>query len=283
MTREPGGPVLVTGQRGFIGRVVAEALSRRGIEWRPFEGDVLRFEDFASHEDCRSILHLAAVVRSDGTPEGDARLLERNVAGALNAIRFAAAGDRALHFSSTSTYDPGAGLPSREESPLLEGGAYPASKLCAEQLMTIWGRHAGLRGTVFRIFNVYGPGQSEGFLVPDLLRRMGDEVLEVRNLEDARDFVHVRDVADLMVSAILADTSCMNIVNVGTGRSVSVAEMLEMLFDLSGKRPRVRDLGLRSGIPRTQADTSRAARLFGWTPKIGLREGLAELLEGAAS
>lgn len=271
-------PVLITGYTGFIGRSVTARLDDLGLPWVGFDGDVCTYGDFNRYDKCRSVLHLAGKTRAGLSRDELLRLMDVNVVGTYNTARFAALGGREFFLASTCCYSPEASLPYAESTPLSSLSAYWASKTEAENIVLTMGNHLGLRGAIFRIFNVYGPGQPLGFLVPDLLDKIRSGKVHVHNLEDERDFIHVDDAANLMRRVLLADNKGMVPVNVGSGEKHSVGEVLEKLISLTGTSPTISSAGSRSRIPSSQADTTFAQKNYGWRPAITLADGLKEVI-----
>jgi len=270
--------ILLTGSRGFIGRRVGRLLDERGAPWTAFEGDVLRAEDFEPYQECQAIIHLAAKVRQAVPAE---ELIRVNVSGTINALGFASAGRRRFILASSYLYGRPAGQPIRESAPLSYHDPYSFSKWLAEQAGVAWSRFFGLSGVMVRIFNVYGPGQPRGFLIPDLVAGLAAGRLKVRDLSSRRDFIFVEDLAELIVRAALTPTPGLEAINAGSGRSHSVAEVIELLFELIGRRLPVENQDRPVAIPDTVADLSRARELLGWSPRTPLREGLASVLAQA--
>ena len=133
--------------------------------------------------------------------------------------------------------------------------------------------------TVLRPFNVYGADQGASFLIPSIIRAMENgEEIRVRDLEPKRDYVHVDDV----VRAIFAATtgpSGYSVFNIGTGVSYSVAEVIAKIQSAWGTTLSVQSDGERrtNEIMDTVADIHAAALALGWSPKISLGDGLAQM------
>lgn len=131
----------------------------------------------------------------------------------------------------------------------------------------------------FRLFYVYGPGQRSAALIPSLLQSVREGLEpEIKNPSSAHDFIYIDDVVDAFVKGI-EDKKSSGILNLGSGRIVSVFEVVEIVMDLlrgdtSPSRKRIRSLGeetLKSGMI---ASISQSERVLAWTPRIGLPEGI---------
>lgn len=206
-----------------------------------------------------------------------------NIGGLCNTLSAAAlAGVDFVLFASTADVYAPARRPLTEADLTSATSVYGASKLLGERLVAEWERQRpGRQATSVRIFNAYGPGDSNPHVVPDLLDglRRGDTI-SVGNVEARRDFIHVDDVVTLLCR-ILETPAPPATVNAGTGVSTSVAEVLGTLQLLLG-RPLEwrRDPARMRPADRLhlQADIARMSALApGFTPRP-LDVGLADLL-----
>lgn len=269
--------ILVTGARGFIGQWVCKSLNKRGVEWAVFKGDVLRGEDFALHDDCDTIIHLAAKVRAAGALE---HMIRVNTEGTLNVLRFVSARQRRIIFASSYLYGTPREQPIKEAHPTTYDNAYSFSKWLAEQAIIGQSLHLGIRGVVVRIFNAYGPGQKTGFLIPDIFEGVRRGRLMLRSVSPRRDFIFVEDLAELIVSAATVPVGGLEIVNAGSGTSHSVMDAVNTVFDITRRRVPVENDDQPVLIPNTIADISRAGELYGWRPETMLEKGLFRVAAG---
>lgn len=266
--------VLVTGARGFIGQWVCKSLSRNGVEWRAFEGDVLRFEDFLPYSDSNVIVHLAAKVR---TQEPLEHLIRVNLEGVLNTLRFARAGGRKVIFASSYLYGNPKEQPIKETHPTTFTNAYSFSKWQAEQAIIGWHEFLDVSSTVFRIFNAYGPGQPLGFLIPDIFEGIKNGRVVLKDRWSRRDFIFVEDLAELIVAATTSRIQGLHFVNAASGVSYSVTDVVNTIFDIAGFHVPVESHDLPIDIPDTVADIESASQLFGWYPKTSLDKGITRI------
>jgi nucleoside-diphosphate-sugar epimerase len=132
-----------------------------------------------------------------------------------------------------------------------------------------------------RIFFVYGPGEPDGRLVPSVGRGLlaGEPVPTTRG-NQIRDFMHVEDVGRAF--AALADGGLTGAVNVASGEPVTVREVVGELADAAGRPDLLRPGALperKGDPPRLVADVSRLREEAGFTPRIGLADGLRGALD----
>jgi nucleoside-diphosphate-sugar epimerase len=185
--------------------------------------------------------------------------------------------------SSSSVYGQAEHLPTPEDAATRPMSPYGVSKLAAEQLALAYARRPGAGTSVLalRYFTLYGPGQRPDMLVGRLL---GAAVTGVAaplygDGSQARDFTFVEDaVAATMAAA--GDVGRAEVINVGTGASTSVLQLVALVEEATGRPVPLRPAGGQAGdVDRTQACIARAKRLLGYRPQVDLRAGLARQLQ----
>lgn len=307
MTVAPPATVLVTGGGGFIGGHLVPLLTEAGYRVRSLDNryradpEVLAAQERLGVElveaDVRSrgamdravrgadaVIHLAATAINKSFAD-PAESLEINLLGTEHT--FAAAADagvrRVVFASSASVYGEPESLPMREDGPLAPQTPYCISKLAGEHLLGFYRRTRGLSGIALRLFNVYGPGQRRDAYYTTVVLSFTERLLAAEppvidgDGAQTMDFVHVRDVAAAFAAALTCPADAA-VCNVGTGTQTSVAELARILSELvgSGAEPRFRPRDVL--VTRRAADVRRAAEVLGWRARIGVKEGLAEVV-----
>lgn len=301
--RRAGRRALVTGGAGFIGSHVAELLLERGYrvlvvddlssglienvpEGAHFEEinivDEVRIYDAIYHfcPDC--IFHLAAQASVTVSVQNPYMDFYPNVAGTFNVLESARSRKARLVFASTggALYGEEAPLPTDEDFPPDPLSPYGIAKLCCEIYLTRWNRLYGCQNTVLRLANVYGPRQNphgEAGVVAIFSNALHNGLTPriYGDGEQTRDYIHVRDVAEAFIAA--AERTSPGIYNVGTGVQTSVKQLLEVLQGAAASSARAEYLPPRLGeLRRSALDAARMRETFGWEPKVGLEEGLAQ-------
>ena len=170
------------------------------------------------------------------------------------------------------------------------GSIYAATKYSQEMLFSSFAAAHGLNCSILRFQNVYGEGQSlqnpyTGILSIFFNRmRQGLPINIFEDGKESRDFVHVSDVVDALVAAIVVPESPRPItVNIGSGEQTSVIQLASLLSELSGHRVPLEVTGdFRVGdIRHCFADLTCAEESLGYSPKIPLQEGLSRFLAWA--
>lgn len=281
--------VLVAGSTGFLGAALATRAARDSLHVvGASRGTGV---DLACREQVLELGRFGVVVNAAGrtfvpASYDDPQAFERdNVAVTGNLLELARrAGARFVHAGSY-VYGTPRVLPIAETHPLAAHNPYTASKIAAERLCAEVHRDCGVPVTVLRVFNAYGPGQRPEFLVPTVVAGIRSGAIELADAAPRRDFVHVDDVADAFVRAISWRHDGCEAVNVGSGRSTSVAELVAIAVRASGRDVAVRFAGgaRPDEIADVVADVRKAAATLGWRPRVALESGIEDLIRSSGA
>jgi len=299
--------VLVTGGAGFIGRHVLAALARDADEIavlddlstgsstvldaasvRLIRRDV---RDPRTVDDVRAfephvVLHLAAVHYIPDCLRDPERTLAINVGGTRNVV----AGLRdspveSVVLASTASVYGFSDEPLDERSPLRPSNVYGRSKRAAERVLTGFHRaRPDVACTSARLFNVFGPGETNPHVIPRIVEQATrSPEVRVGHLWPKRDFVFVADVARALVSAA-SRRGGYAAVNIGTGVGTSVEDLLSTVGRALGTSIRpVRDPSAARAVDgHLVAEASRARVELGWVPRVGLEDGIREVVAAEA-
>src|SRR6476646_8122143 len=274
--------VLVTGASGFIGTHLVPRLRAAGHEVLPMSrtsGEVSDAATWKAYPAADAVVHLAARSFVPDSWAAPSAFLRTNVLGTVEAIEYCRAHGASLVFPSSYMYGHAAEQPIPESAPVVAKNPYALSKKIAEDACEFFADRFDLPITILRPFNIYGPGQSDAFLVPTIVNqvRAGREI-RVKDLEPRRDYVYVIDVVEAMMTA-MASPRGFQVFNIGSGTSHSVAELIRIVQEVWGTNLPVRSDGERrpDEIMDTVADISRAERHLSWRPRFTLRQGLEHL------
>jgi len=185
--------------------------------------------------------------------------------------------------------EPVVSIPTPEDKPLYRDNIYSMTKYHQEEMVLLIGKTYGIPSVAPRFFNVYGPRQSlsnpyAGVAAIWLSRLLNDRQPVV--FEDGgqlRDFVSIHDVVDCLVLMIETPGADYLPVNVGSGETVTILEIAQMLNRILGKsiEPMVTQTGRKFDIRHNTADITRARETLGYRPKVPLEDGFRELVEWA--
>lgn len=272
----------VTGATGFIGRHLVAALRSEGIECRTHHsclGDIQNAE--LDLEGCTHVVHLAGKTFVPDSWTDPREFYRVNVQGTVNVLEQCRRQNLPVTLVSSYVYGQPLQLPIREDHPLAALNPYAHSKILAEEAARFYASAFGMRVTIIRPFNVFGPGQDCRYLIPLLLKQAADpasDVIEVADALPRRDYLFVDDLVELLKLNLLNPMPVT--VNAGSGRSHSIQEIVDFL---NRELPRPKALRSRAEsrpgeVLDVVADVSLAARLFGWKPKVSVEEGVRRML-----
>lgn len=310
----PMATILVTGAAGFIGshtvdrlladghrvvgvdnfrtghrRNLANALACGAFSLR--EADVAgpaTVGDLAEEFRPEAIVHLAALVGVQESIADPASSFRLNVE-ATHAVAEAARRHRVprvVFASSAAVYGDAADLPLRESSPVgRPASPYAAAKLASEALLQAYAAAYGLGVRCLRYFNVFGPRQDPGSpysgVISIFIRRLreGKPVTIFGDGTQTRDFIFVGDVAGANCLAATLPGSSSVTVNICTGRSTSLLQLLEAFARKGVAVPPPRFASERPGdLRHSVGDPDLARAELGFFSRATLEDGLAKLL-----
>jgi len=291
--------VLVLGGGGFIGSHVVTAAAKCGYSVRVFDRQASALGelppsvevvvgDWYDHSalaaalvGCDTVIHLISCsVPADAFPlsqEVTSNVLP--TLGLLEAVAEANVRNVVFASSGGTVYGNGSVGPLTEEAALSPQCPYGVGKVLVEQCLRFFAAKTGTAVTVLRPSNPYGPGQSplgrQG-AIPIFMRKIavGEEIALFGN--PSRDFLYVEDLAEAFVLAIRGHHEGFRILNVGSGRTTELQQVVRLIEDTIGRRARV----IRKGHREYDVDTNslaidRIGRSLAWSPRVSLAEGIA--------
>jgi len=282
--------VLITGVRGFVGRHLTDELggefSVTGIDL----ADGVDLTDPSSLDslegEFEAVVHLAGMSFVPASFERPAEFHRVNFNGALTVAEFCRRrGVRTLIYPNTYVYGQPHRLPVDEAHPIFLPSPYHHSKQLAENLLLGYFGAAETRVVALRVFNLYGEHQDPKFLIPQMIAEaFANGRITVRDTEPRRDFLYIKDFARLVRLVLEAGVPESGIYNVGSGQSHSVAEVVALVRELLARPIELRNLNERrpNEIMDCYADVTKVSRVFGWSPRHSLRDGLKDLLGTSA-
>jgi UDP-glucose 4-epimerase len=310
-----GKTVLVTGSDGFIGSHLVERLVADGARARAFclynsngsmgwldESDA--FKDalregraevvlgdirdpehvMASVEGADVVLHLAALIAIPFSYVAPRSYVETNISGTLNVLEAVRrhGTPRLVHTSTSEVYGTPEEVPITESHPLRGQSPYSATKIGADKLCESYALSFETPVTVLRPFNTFGPRQSARAVIPTVLSQMlaGAQEIRLGDVAPKRDFTFVTDTCDGFVRAAFTKVAPGTVLQLGTGRTVSIGEVVDLCAKVTGstaqivtEAARIRPEG--SEVQILLSDPSRAHEILGWAPTVSLEDGLA--------
>ncbi|MDQ1402215.1 MAG: hypothetical protein QOG03_531 [Actinomycetota bacterium] len=311
-----GRRVLVTGGEGFIGCHLVERLVREGAEvaaltyynafgqtgWLDssevrddveiLPGDVRDARRVEQAVDGRDVVfHLAALIGIPYSYVAPESYVQTNVQGTYNVANACARAGvgRMVHTSTSEVYGTAITVPISEDHPLQPQSPYSASKIGGDMMALSFFHAFELPVAVARPFNTYGPRQSTRAVIPTILSQLhaGAPEIKLGTTTPTRDFNFVTDTVAGFLAIADCDLALGEVVNIGSGREISVGDLVELLIKLTGRPARVvvdddRVRPAGSEVERLLCDNTRAREWAGWQPEVSLEEGLQRTSEWVA-
>ena len=226
--------ILVTGAGDFIGQYLVARLKKDGhdvFEHRSADGDLTDRHSLDVYGDVDAVYHLAARTFVPESWELPYEYINDNTRMLTTVLDFCRKHKAGLVYLSTYLYGEPQYLPVDENHRCTTATPYQLSKRIAEEICEFYSRNFDVNVAVIRPFNVYGKGQSREFLLPKVYDQVADPTVdnvEVFTLAPKRDYVYVEDLTDALVR-ILLHMEGYAVYNVGSGRSYSVKEVIDVI------------------------------------------------------
>ena len=299
--------ILITGANGFVGRHLTKELADHGYSLFGLGGPdlpasfVSSFKQYTSlnlldakslseldFKNIDAVIHLAGIAAVGPSYDQPMKYIDTNMGIELNLFEAALsqkAFPKFLIISSGTLYSPNQKLPLNEESPIIPNSPYALSKLGQENLAQYYSTR-GFDCIIARPFNHIGPGQGQGYIVPDLALQVvsaikeGKQTIRVGNLAAKRDYTDVRDIARAY-RLLLENGHIGETYNVSSGKAVSGEDILlglmkaarvnlKPVVDPSKLRP-LDNLEIYGSHDKITRDT-------GWSPQIDIHQTLVDVI-----
>src|SRR5580704_8763628 len=300
---------IMSGAAGFIGshlcdRLIAEGHQVVGVD-NFITGDARNIDhlrgnrlfQFREWDVCRpfdvdgpldGVLHLASLASPVDYLENPLETLDVGSAGTRNLLDIALQHQTRFMLTSTSEcYGDPLVHPQVETywgnvNPVGIRSCYVESKRYAEALTMAYHRVHGVRTTIARIFNTYGPRMQlkDGRVVPAFIDQAlhGDPMTVFGDGTQTRSFCYVRDLVDGLYRLTLSDERYP--VNLGNPQELTILEFAERIRRLTGTTAQLEFKPLPQDDPkRRQPNIAKAKKILGWEPKVSLEAGLQETIE----
>ena len=313
-SRAEGRRVLVTGAGGFIGGHLAARLVQAGASVRAYvrynsrnDRGTLDWHDPAVVSEMEVVLgdlrdvesvaravrgvdwvfHLGALIAIPYSYLNARDFVETNVVGTLNVAQASldAQVEHLVHTSTSEVYGTAQTVPITEEHPLEAQSPYSATKIGADKLVDSFYRSHGLAATVLRPFNTYGPHQSARAILPTIITQaLAGDRLRLGSLTPRRDLTYVDDTVAGFLAAAGTPAAVGRTLQLGTGESVAVGDLVEMVGAVLGRELVVEteEARVRPELSEVQVLVSSPAlarEVTGWEPSVSLREGISRTIE----
>ncbi len=309
-----GKRVLVTGGAGFIGSHLCDELLQAGAEKvvcvdNFFLGKMENLEEALKHDnfelyrdDCRQFGVMQSVMEREQIEvvfnmatialnysffnPFDAYMVNVEIANTLLELLKVGAYKTLIHTSSSEAYGTAQYSPMDENHPTDPTTPYAAGKAAADLMVHSFYKVLGLDISIVRPFNNYGPRQNDtgslAAIIPATARRIKEGEMPVveGDGEQTRDFIFVKDTVRALILAYEKEQSRGKIINLGSGKDISINNLLRGICDYFGYAGEWEHRPARtSDVRNLCADSKRARDLLGFTPDVDFEQGIRLTLD----
>ena len=303
---------LVTGGAGFIGSNIVKRILKQGDFARVVDdfstGKRDNIKEFLNNsnfeliegdltdlsvankavEGIDFVLHQAAIPSVQRSVEDPLKSNNANIDGTLNMLLASkdAKVKKFIYAASSSAYGENLQLPKKEDMAVMPLSPYALQKYAGERYCQIFWRLYGFPTICLRYFNVFGPNQDPSSqysaVIPKFIKALskGEKPVIYGSGNQSRDFTFVDNVVEANLLAAKSENGLGEVFNIACGGETSLNELVKMLEDIILVKVGIDYQKERRGdVLRSSADISKAREIFGYSPKIIIKEGLVKTVD----
>ncbi|MFN3599160.1 MAG: UDP-glucuronic acid decarboxylase family protein [Aquificaceae bacterium] len=303
--------VLITGVAGFIGSHLCERFLKEGFYLIGMDNFLTGKPDNIAHlfgnknfhfihynvvnyiyveGPVDIVVHLACPASPVDYMNHPIHTMKVDSLGTLNTLGFAKLkGARYVFASSSEVYGSAQMHPQREDywgyvNPVGPRSVYDEAKRFSEALCMAYHREHGLDVRIARIFNTYGPRmrREDGRVIPTFIDKAlkGEKIPIYGDGSQTRSFCYIEDLVEGLFRLSVKEGVGGQVINLGNPQEITIKELAQKVIEICGTSSSIEFLPPRpDDPPRRCPDITRAKDILGWSPKIGLEEGLKKTIE----
>jgi len=301
--------ILLTGGCGFLGSEVTRQLSSLGSHITILDDLSSGKEEYVKHFDNVEIINadlndesavksavkgkefvinLAALPFIPDSYYFPKKFFETNVNGTIELVLASIKEKnikRFIHISSSEIYGSARYAPMDENHPTTPQSTYAVSKLAGERAVFTMHKEHYLPAVIIRPFNCFGPNFTQPYIIPEIISQMiNGNKIKLGNLNSRRDLTFVSDTARAIILSLIMEGVVGETINVGSQRSVSIKDLVDMISSLMSKDVEI--ITDPSRFRPFDVDTlvcnyDKANRLLNWRPEVSITDGLEKTIEWA--
>jgi nucleoside-diphosphate-sugar epimerase len=269
---------VVIGANGFLGRRLVHTL--RSCDLSRSNGFDLMKDSIELHRDDH-VFHLAAETGVPDSWQNPVQFHAINAHGTVRVLDQCRLAQATMTYVGAYIYGAPSALPISEQHPVQANNPYAFSKWMGEEACRWYSTIFAMPVTAIRLFNVFGAGQSNRFLITYVLEQVLDkttDTIEVQDIGPKRDYLYVDDAIQAMLASV--PESGFHLFNVGSGVSYSVQQLIDMAQKLAGTAKKVvhSNTKRQNEIPDVVADCSHIFDKCGWQPQTSIEQGISRML-----
>ena len=304
--------VLITGGTGFIGSHLSEFLTHKGYSVTCFDrynpnynlgclekskyknkmdfifGDIRDYDSvFKAVKKSDIVIHLAALIGIPYSYFSPLAYVKTNIEGTYNVLESCKNLNikQIISTSTSETYGSATYVPMDEKHPLFAQSPYAASKISADHMALSYWNSFKLPIKIIRPFNTFGPRQSSRAIIPTIiLQALNNKDIKLGNLKPTRDFLFIQNTIDAYYEIIKSKNFFGKIVNVGSGKEISIGQLVNLIKKKLGSKSKViienkRIRTANSEVDRLVCNNSLLKKNTNWRVSKSFEKGLDETIE----
>lgn len=279
--------ILITGYKGFIGANLVEELSKTNHKLVLLDIangiDICNWNEVKDFHKIDIVIHLANLSYVPASFKEPKKFYEVNFLGTLNMLELCRLNNAKMIYFSSYTYGNPQYQPIDENHTISAYNPYAQTKLISESLCEGYHRDFKVPVMIFRPFNIYGKGQNPDFLIPTIINQAKSGKIIIKDDRPKRDYIHVNDIVGAVMSALarMSDFNSFQAYNLGSGKSYSVKEIIDIVRKLSDNEIDYKCTNeIRPNeVLDTIADISKVKKELNWKPFVSIQEGLKQMLD----
>lgn len=275
--------IIVTGSKGFLGNALVKRLKEESYDiflTTRNQGDITSEYFWKELPKADFLVHLAARTHVPTSWNNPNEFIHTNTFGTQLALDWCYKNNAKLILASAYIYGIPMNIPISESEKPSPNNPYALSKFLGEKCAVFYSEYFKLDVTVLRIFNIFGAEQNKNFLIPSILNQvLNSDRIEVESLYPKRDYIYINDVVNSIIKSLKYTKGC-NIVNIGSGKTHSVSDVISLAQTIGGTSLPVicKNNDRFCEIPITKANIENAKKNLRWEPSYSLYDGLSETL-----
>lgn len=293
--------ITITGGSGFIGNHIASLLEKNNeitiLDHKKSKienatsilGSITDKEKInQSVKDAEVVIHLAAVVGVKITETNPILTLDTNVIGTKNILNACVENEvkKIIFASSSEIYGEATNIPISELEPLIPITNYGVSKIVGEEYVQAYSAEHGLKYSILRFFNAFGPGQSKDFVISEFLNNaINNNPIIIHGFgKQIRAFCHINDIVQGIELCLKNGDN--EIFNIGNDKEpMSIKDLAERIIKLTDSKSKIQFVSFsksernrKKEIFRRIPDIEKAKKILGYEPRITFDDGLKSIL-----
>jgi len=254
--------VIITGSSGYLGKKLVSFLSNKNFKILKIKTAKIN-ELKKINEKYNSFIHLGFDLKKNCNIEKQINIIE-------NVLAFSKNNCKNLIFASTAAVGP------KKKRTVLRKNNYQKAKFLCEKILKKEKGHLNI--FILRIFNIIGPNQKKGFLIPDLVSKFSKKKIWINNYKNKRDLVYVDDVCRAIYRCTTQKTNKSKIIEIGSGQNFTLLEISKKIKKIIDPSKQIITTGKRYSSPiSTKAFLDK--KKLNWYPRIKLENALKLILK----